>query len=549
MKLAGELAVSPSNILQKFVEAILEVTRCDSSGLRLSTKGDGRKGFYWPAVAGMWRARMERGAPRDFSARVDVPHRDGAALIRNLDWDCAGPLSALPPATECLLAPFYVQGEAVGATWAIMHGDRRGFDAEDERLMISLGRFASLAYQTPRSIETPRSEIVAREKGEARMRELNDGLESKVRRLFASNIIGVFIWDLDDTIIDANDAFLRITGHDRDDLVSGRLRWSELTPIEWRDGDQRRLAVMKATGAVEPYEKEFFRRDRGRVRVLLDASILDRARNEGVAFVVDLTDLEQAREAARESERRRRETQSELARANRLATMGQLAASIAHEVNQPIAAAVTNAHTALRWLEAEPPNLEKVERALARIVENGNRASEVIGGIRALVKKEPARMRRLEINGAIIEAIDLTRSEGAKTGVSIRTELADGLAPVEGDRVQLEQVMLNLILNAFEAMEACGEGCHELRITTGKTESGGVIVAVRDSGSGVNPSDLERIFDPFHTTKPAGLGLGLSVCRAIIEAHGGKLWASAGAARGAVFQFTLPPRTRRAEAT
>ena len=250
--------------------------------------------------------------------------------------------------------------------------------------------------------------------------------------------------------------------------------------------------------------------------------------------------LMRAQEAARESERRCQETRLELIHANRLATMGQLSASIAHEVNQPIAAAVTNAQAALRWLSDQPPNWEKVQQALCRIVQNGDRAGEVIDGIRALVRKAPPRRDRLEINKAILEVIDLTRSEAVECGVVVRTELAGEAPPIEGDRVQLQQVMLNLIFNAFEAMRARDGGSRELRIATGKTESGGAIVAVQDSGSGVNPSELERIFDAFYSKKPDGLGMGLSVCRTIIEAHGGKLWASAGAAEGAIFQFTLP---------
>jgi PAS domain S-box-containing protein len=513
-KLAGELAARPSNILQKLAETILDVAQCDSSGVRLLTKDDGGKSFYWTAVAGVWGSHVYRVMPRDFRPAL---------------------------AEECLLAPVCVQGRAVGTVWATVHDNRRKFDAEDERLMKALGHFASLAYQTLRTIEDFKLEIAARDKAEARMRELIDGLETKVRRLVASNIIGAFIWDLDGgIIIDVNQAFLRITGHDRDDLVSGRSSWRELTPIEWRDVDDQRLDVVKTSGIVEPYVKEFVRKDGSRVRVLVGASILDGARNEGVAFVVDLTDLERTEEAARESERRYQQTQLALVHANRVATMGQLSASIAHEVNQPIAATVTNAHTALRWLEAQPPNLEKVKQTLGRIVSDGNRAGDVVGRIRAFVKKESPRRDRLEINQIILEVIELTRGEAIDSNVSIRTEFAAGLAPIEGDRIQLQQVMLNLIINAIEAMRARGDGSRELRIATGETESGGVVVAVQDSGLGVNPSDLERIFDAFYSTKPDGLGIGLSVCRAIVEAHGGKLWASAGGRQGTIFQFTLP---------
>jgi C4-dicarboxylate-specific signal transduction histidine kinase len=236
----------------------------------------------------------------------------------------------------------------------------------------------------------------------------------------------------------------------------------------------------------------------------------------------------------------RQRAQAELAHVNRLTTMGQLTASIAHEVNQPIAASVSNAQAALRWLNRQPPDLDEVREALACIAEDGKRAGEVIAGIRELMRKAPPRKDRVEINGAIREVIELTRSEAVKNGVSVQTELAGGLPLIQGDRVQLQQVMLNLIVNAVEATSGVSEGSRELLISTRKAETGGVRVAVRDTGPGLTPAALERLFEPFYTTKPNGLGLGLSICRSIIEAHGGRLWTSANVPRGAVFQFTVP---------
>jgi C4-dicarboxylate-specific signal transduction histidine kinase len=251
-------------------------------------------------------------------------------------------------------------------------------------------------------------------------------------------------------------------------------------------------------------------------------------------------------EVFKESIIERQRAQAELAHVNRVATMGQLTASIAHEVNQPIAATVSNAQAGLRWLDRQPPDLDEVRQALACIAEDGKRAGEVIAGIRELMKKAPSRKDRVEINGAIREVIELTRSEAVKNGVSVQTELADGLPLTQGDRVQLQQVMLNLIVNAVEATSGVSEGSRELLISTRKAEPGGVRVAVRDTGPGLTPAALEHLFEPFHTSKPNGLGLGLSICRSIIEAHGGQLWASANVPRGAVFQFTLPqhPDTR-----
>jgi C4-dicarboxylate-specific signal transduction histidine kinase len=236
-----------------------------------------------------------------------------------------------------------------------------------------------------------------------------------------------------------------------------------------------------------------------------------------------------------------REAQAELGRVARLTTMGQLTASIAHEVKQPIGATVNNALAALRFLDFRPPDLGEVRLALADIVKAGNLAGDVIDGIRDLIKKgAPPRKDRLEINGAIREVIELTRGEAVKNGVSVRTELADALPLVEGGRVELQQVILNLIINAIEAMSATRDGSRELIISTGKAESGGVLVAVRDSGPGLAPSTLEHLFDAFYTTKPNGMGMGLSISHSIIKAHGGRMWAEANVPDGTTFQFTLP---------
>jgi PAS domain S-box-containing protein len=364
--------------------------------------------------------------------------------------------------------------------------------------------------------------------------------EAKVRRLVDSNIIGVLIWDFEGRITEANEAFLHMVGYGRDDLVAGRLRWTTLTPTDWCGADERAVAELRATGSCKAFEKEYFRKDGSRVPVFLAGATFGAHQDQGVAFVIDLTERRRAEAEARESERRYREMQMEVAHANRVATIGQLTASIAHEVNQPIAAAVTNAEAALLWLGARQPDLEEARQAIGRIVKDANRAGDVIGRVRELIKKTPPRHDRVDINEAIREVIELTGGEAVKNGASVQTALGEGLPLVEGDRVQLQQVVLNLVVNGVQAMCAVAEGQRELFITSARAEPSGVLVTVKDSGPGLPAESLERLFTPFYTTKPGGLGMGLSICRSIIEAHGGRIGATAKSPPGAIFQFTVP---------
>jgi C4-dicarboxylate-specific signal transduction histidine kinase len=235
-----------------------------------------------------------------------------------------------------------------------------------------------------------------------------------------------------------------------------------------------------------------------------------------------------------------REMQMELAHANRLATMGQLAASIAHEINQPIGAVRNNAHAALRFLATDTPDLAEVRESLECVVNETYRAGDILGRIRDQIKKVPPRMQGIDLNDAIEEVIALVRGELSKNRVSVRTQFARSLALVRGDRVQLQQVVLNLTLNAMEAMSGVADDVRELVISTEPCKPPGLLVTVADSGPGVASEDRERIFESFYTTKPDGVGIGLSICRSIIEAHGGRLWADSHRPRGAVLCFTLP---------
>lgn len=364
--------------------------------------------------------------------------------------------------------------------------------------------------------------------------------EAKVRRLVDANIIGILVWSADGDIIEANDAFLRMLGYERADLAGGRLRWRDLTVPEFRELSDRSLAQALLTGHARPYEKEYFRKDGSHLPVIVGLALFEAGSREGVAFVLDLTERRQAEERIRESERRYREVQTELAHANRVATMGQLVASIAHEVNQPIAAAILNANAALRWLNAQPPEIEEVRQVLDRLINDANRAADVLGRIRGHIRKAPPEKGPVDINAAIAEMIEFTRGQILKSGARIDVQLMEGLPLIEGDRVELQQVLLNLIMNALEAMGGVGEGERHLLICTMPGEEGSILVSVSDSGPGFATPSTDLVFTSFYTTKPTGLGLGLSICRSIIEAHGGCLSAGANQPRGATVRFTLP---------
>jgi PAS domain S-box-containing protein len=364
--------------------------------------------------------------------------------------------------------------------------------------------------------------------------------ESKIRRLVDANIIGIFIWRFDGQIVEANEAFLRMVGYDRADIDAGRVKRADLSAPEWRERDLRTIIELKTAGIVQPFEKEYTRKDGQRVPILIGFAAFGEQSDQGVAFVVDLSERKRAETETREVEQRYREMQASLAHANRLATVGQLTASIAHEIKQPIAASAVNAQAAMRWLRAEPPKLKEARQALDRVVTDAMRAGDVLCRIRDLVTKAPQHRELLRINEAIFEVVELVRGELTKNGVAVELTLPDNLPQVSGDRVQLQQVMLNLILNAVEAMTATSGEPRELQIGTARDESGGVRVTVRDSGPGIAPEDIERIFDPFYTTKSGGMGMGLSICRSIVEAHEGLMWAAPNAPRGTVFLLVLP---------
>ena len=348
--------------------------------------------------------------------------------------------------------------------------------------------------------------------------------DAKIRRLVDANIIGIFIWDFEGRILEANDAFLRIVGYDRDDLVSGRLRWTDLTPPEWLDRDVATwLPELRMTGRLQPFEKEYFRQDGSRVPVMIGAASLEEGGKQGVAFVLDLTERQRATEAMHE-------VQAELAHVNRIATVGQLTASIAHEINQPLGAIVINASNSLRYLSEERPGLQKARNAIERIATDGERAGNVIRSLRALAQKTGPNITEVDIRDAIEEVLVLTRSERQRDRIELRTSLATEDRLVLGDRVQLQQVMLNLIMNSMEAMRAVTDCPRVLEISAELVDGNSLFIAVEGTGPGLDPVIASRIFDPFFTTKPNGMGMGLPICRSIVEVESGCGAAAVGSA-------------------
>ena len=486
--------------------------------------------------------------------------------------------------------------------------------------------------------------------------------EAQIRRLVDANIIGIYTWHLDGTIIDANDAFLQMVGYARDDLASGDLRWTDLTPTEWREGDERAAAELQSTGTFRSVEKEYYRKDGTRVPVLIGGATFEGRGNEGVAFVLDLSEQKLTEEALRRSQaylaeaqrlthtgswagnitrrqihhsseehsrlygfepgsdpsfedfnervhphdralltdafesardsgadvdvhyrvvlpdgttrhvqavghpvitspggsgefvgflmdvterwradeerERLRQAQADLAHVTRVTTMGQLTASLAHEIKQPLSAVLTNAQACVRWLERREPNMEEAHLAASRIVRDVTRAGEIIGRISLLFKKGALPREWVDVNELIREMMLMLRSEAARYDVVLRDVLELEVPKVMADRVQLQQVLMNLMLNGIDAMKHTS-GRHDLTVAS-VHEQGQLVISVSDTGVGVAPEQLDQIFTPFFTTKEHGSGMGLPISRSIIESLGGRLWVTANAERGATFRFSLP---------
>jgi PAS domain S-box-containing protein len=382
----------------------------------------------------------------------------------------------------------------------------------------------------PLAILETNNDITERNQAEAALRR-SDAYLAEAQKL---SLTGSFGWKVSSGELFWSDETFRIFGYDRTikptlELVIERTHPTDIVRV--------RQLIDRASRDKRDWklEHQLLMPD-GSVKSVNVVARAVRDESGGVEFLGSVMDVS----AAKQAEQELRQAHAELAHITRVTTLGELTASIAHEVNQPIAAVATNAAAGLGWLEAKPPNLDEVRATLGYIVQDAQRAGDVMHRIRALAKKAPLSMAWFDVNEAVLDVIALTRSELAKQGVSLQTKLATGLPLIEGDRIQLQQVVLNLILNAIDAMSGIDNEAREVRIDTGTEASNAVLVTVRDFGTGLDPQNVDRLFKAFYTTKPGGLGMGLAICRSIIQSHGGRLWATANEPRGAVFQFTLP---------
>jgi PAS domain S-box-containing protein len=364
--------------------------------------------------------------------------------------------------------------------------------------------------------------------------------EARMRRLVDSNIVGIAIWHADGRILDINDVFLELVGYNREDFASGRVQWTDFVPPELRDQDVRGLEIIRTEGAAQTHEREYIHKSGNRVPVLAGGAIFESTPEEGVAFAVDLSELKRAEEAARDNERRFHDAEMRLTNANRVASVGQLAASIAHEINQPLAAISTTAITCQVILAEGSPNLERLGAAVRRTIRDVNRASDIVTRLRALFAKKEMATAIVDLNEATREVITQVSAGLQRDQVILRCELAEDLPPVAGDLVQLQQVISNLVRNASEAMISVEDRPRQLLISTTCDGDNIVRLDVQDAGTGLDPALADKLFEPFYTTKSEGMGVGLFVSRSIIERHNGRLWATSNEGPGSTFSFSLP---------
>ena len=554
--LVSALADSPRTILKALADKVLETLDADSAGLSLLTK-DGKR-FYWAAIAGTWQPHLGGGTPRNFGPCGDVLDRNRTMLFTH--WERRYPYlsAAVPLAEEGLLVPFHVNGKAVGTIWTIAHRDHRKFDAEDQRLLESMARFASAAYQTVASIDELKSEIAARENAEAELLTLTGNLEAQVRvrtqeleerndqlrrseallkeaqRLSAT---GSFSWRVaKDGITEAtwSEELYRIFGFHQSLPMT-----LELTGTHVHPGAalfEHTINRAHATGEDFDYEYRLPMPD-GSLKYLHVTAHGTRDKDGQLEYIGAAQDVTQRRL----SEEALNKARSELTHATRVMGLGVLTATIAHEVKQPIGAIFTNAESSVRWLTRAEPDIEKAVALTNRVIADARRASEIVDRIRGMASHRAPEQKPFSLEGVINESLNFLRHELQLKGIVISLDLRRDLPQVVGDRTQLQQVIVNLVVNAVQAMTKNASTDRGISLGAQLSDLKTVCCVVEDSGPGIDPEHLSRLFDSFFTTKDTGMGLGLAICRSIVESHGGRIRADNGSALGgARFSFDLP---------
>jgi C4-dicarboxylate-specific signal transduction histidine kinase len=546
--LISALSDAPGTILQTLADKVLETLDADSAGLSLLTRDSKR--FYWAAIAGAWRPHLGGGTPRDFGPCGDVLDCNRPMLFTH--WERRYPYlsAAMPLAEEGLLVPFYVNGKAVGTIWAIAHRDHRKFDAEDLRMLESMGRFASAAYQTVQSIEDLNSEIATREKVQTELRELTDSLEQQVQARThelerseahmaeAQQLSHTGSWQLNvrtGEVTWSRELFAILDFDPEMVRPSYSLHLERIHPDDRAGYDQVRST---AIGAKRDYDIEY--------RLLLPEDSIKYVHAVGHCIESESGDVEYMASVMDITQRRLSEealhaARTALAHANRVATLGEIGATIAHELNQPLAAILTNAETGLRWLDRAEPNVAKARNSFCCMLDDAQRVSEIIDRVRAMAARRPPTRTTLLLGDLIKESMVFLRPEFQSKAILVSLDLeSDGLRLL-GDRTQLQQVIVNLAFNAVQAMVQSGTSDRRILVRTMRTDRGTVSCTVEDSGPGIDAAHLPQLFRSFFTTKDAGMGLGLAISRSIIEAHGGDIRAdNESTLGGARFSFSLP---------
>jgi PAS domain S-box-containing protein len=439
-----------------------------------------------------------------------------------------------PRQTERLILSVAVNQASIG----LQEARRR---SEQERVASELDRrVAQRTVELAAANEELRQEIADRKRAEEAVRRI----EQQARSILDSALDAVVVMDANGVITGWNKQAEEIFGWTRSEAL-GRRMSETIIPVQHRLSHERGLQRFFKTGEGPVLNNRIeitaLRRDGGEFPVELTITPLQSGDSWTFSsFIRDISQRKRAEQELRESELNLRNTQAELAHVNRVMTMGELTASIAHEVNQPLSAIVASGDSCSAWLSNDPPNLDKARAAASRIIQAATQASEIVQRLRALFKKTTSMTASVDINEVIEDTISLVHHETERNKIFLRTELHPGIPSVSGDRVQLQQVILNLAMNGIEAISSLDTEPKRLMIRSALSNTRELLVSVEDTGLGIEAKHADRLFAPFFTTKPQGIGMGLPICRSIIEAHGGRLWAAKNEPRGAVFHFALP---------